>query len=85
MQYITNVENQVKSAKNYLEQEKLRNKFKVIQYKENDFVHSLGFVTPFLKDLQNLQNITEIIIDSTFKTNQECFELFVLFILLYFR
>lgn len=50
--------------------------FKVIYYLENDFVRALGFTTPLLHCIDVI-NIKEIIVDSTFKTNQEQFELFV--------
>ncbi|CAG8522783.1 14992_t:CDS:2, partial [Cetraspora pellucida] len=74
--YITNVANQVKSAKNFIEQRELvATGYKVVQYRENNFVRFLGFITPFLHNITN-HKISEIIIDSTFKTNQEKFELF---------
>ncbi|CAG8617147.1 7776_t:CDS:2 [Gigaspora margarita] len=62
--YITDVENQLKSSMNFFEQNELINAgYKVICYQENDFI------------IKN-KNISEIVIDSTFKTNQEKFELF---------
>ncbi|CAG8803724.1 26859_t:CDS:2 [Gigaspora margarita] len=74
--YITDVENQLKSLMNFIEQSELINTgYKVICYQDNDFVRSLGFVTPFLRIIKN-NNISEIVIDSIFKTNQEKFELF---------
>ncbi|CAG8743815.1 20999_t:CDS:2 [Gigaspora margarita] len=74
--YATDVSNQVKSAMNFLEQKELVDeKYKVVQYQENDFVHSLGFTT-FFYHLKG--SINEVIINSTFKTNQEQFELFII-------
>ncbi|CAG8828422.1 16497_t:CDS:1, partial [Cetraspora pellucida] len=73
-QYVTDVENQLNSAKNFLEQRELIDEgYKVILYCKNKFVHALGFTTPFF---QASENITEIVVNSTFKTNQERFELF---------
>ncbi|PKY57331.1 hypothetical protein RhiirA4_478319 [Rhizophagus irregularis] len=43
---------------------------------QNDFVRTFGFITPLLHRI-NVTNIKEIIVNSTFKTNQERFELFV--------
>ncbi|CAB5372059.1 unnamed protein product [Rhizophagus irregularis] len=71
--YIFNSENQLLSAKEYLK-EKLN--FKTIYYLENDFIKALGFTTPLLNRI-GITNLKEIIVDSTFKTNQEHFELFV--------
>ncbi|CAB5305488.1 unnamed protein product [Rhizophagus irregularis] len=71
--YIFNSENQLLSAKEYLK-EKLN--FKTIYYLENDFIKALGFTTPLLNRI-GITNLKEIIVDSTFKTNQERFELFV--------
>ncbi|CAB4467142.1 unnamed protein product [Rhizophagus irregularis] len=71
--YIFNSENQLLSAKEYFK-EKLN--FKTIYYLENDFIKALGFTTPLLNRI-GITNLKEIIVDSTFKTNQECFELFV--------
>ena len=72
-----NSENQLLSAKSYLEQSELQEqKFKVLYYLENDFVRALGFMTPLAKCI-GIANVSEIVIDSTFKTNQERFELFV--------
>ena len=48
-------------------------------YVENDFVRALGFLTPFNGHIRR-DDINEIIIDSTFKTNQEKFELFAVII-----
>ncbi|CAG8698050.1 33838_t:CDS:2 [Gigaspora margarita] len=74
--YVTDVANHVKFAINFLEQKELVDAgYKVIHFLENNFVHSLGFATPFLCKIKDY--ISEIIIDSTFKTNQEQFELFV--------
>ncbi|CAG8816304.1 13433_t:CDS:2, partial [Cetraspora pellucida] len=62
----------------YLEQPKFIEKgFKVLTYLENDFVRVLGFLTPLFKHV-DIKNATEIVIDSTFKTNKERFELFVI-------
>ncbi|KAF0552451.1 hypothetical protein F8M41_021769 [Gigaspora margarita] len=67
--YITDVENQLKSSMNFLEQSELINTgYKVICYQENDFVRLLRFVSSFLRIIKN-KNISEIVIDSTFKTN----------------
>lgn len=75
-QFVTDTKNQLKSSKNFLEQNVEENDgYKVIYYLENDYVRSLGFITPFLQ-LIGRNNITELIIDSTYKTNQEHFELF---------
>ncbi|CAG8538421.1 3239_t:CDS:1 [Paraglomus occultum] len=75
-QYVTNVSNQLLSSRNFLEQQELTDQgYKVIFYLENDFVRALGFTTPFLRRIQT-NNISEIIVDSTFKTNQENFEVF---------
>ena len=49
--------------------------YKVIYYLENDYVRALGFCTPFLQ-LIGSNNMNELVVDSTFKTNQERFELF---------
>jgi hypothetical protein len=74
--YVMNRENQLLSTKSYLEKpEFIQNGFKVLSYLENDFVRALGFTTSLLKKI-GACNITEIVIDSTFKTNQERFELF---------
>ncbi|CAG8833497.1 13483_t:CDS:1, partial [Cetraspora pellucida] len=63
--------NALLSAKLYLEQPKFIEKgFKVLTYIENDFVRALGFLTPLFRQV-GVENATEIIIDSTFKTNQE--------------
>ncbi|CAG8817509.1 31314_t:CDS:2, partial [Gigaspora margarita] len=59
--------------KKYLEEQQ---GFKVVYYVENNFVRALGFTTPLL-DCIGIKNIKEVVIDSTFKTNQERFELFV--------
>ncbi|CAG8604793.1 15169_t:CDS:2 [Cetraspora pellucida] len=76
--YMVNQDNPLLSAKLYLEQSKfIKQEFKVIIYLENDFLWVLGFLTPLFKYI-GAENITEIIIDSTFKTNQERFELFVI-------
>ncbi|CAG8738914.1 6402_t:CDS:2, partial [Cetraspora pellucida] len=74
--YIKNQENSLLSAKLYLEQPNFNKRFKVLNYLENDFIRALGFLTPLFK-LININEATEIIVDSTFKTNQERFELFV--------
>ncbi|CAG8618781.1 16407_t:CDS:2 [Cetraspora pellucida] len=51
--------------------------FKILNFIENDFVKALGFTTPLLSYI-GATNITEIVIDSTFKTNKEWFELFAI-------
>ena len=77
-QYITNVKNQVVSTKDYMQRPDLINAgYKLILHLENDFVRALGFTTPFINTISK-NNINELIIDSTFKTNQEKFELFAL-------
>ncbi|CAG8627787.1 10583_t:CDS:2, partial [Cetraspora pellucida] len=53
--------------------------FKVIVYIENDFVQALGFLTPFNSLIQKV-DINEIIIDSTYKTNNQKFELFLVIV-----
>jgi hypothetical protein len=74
--YIMNRENQLLSAKAYLEQRKFSEKgIKVLVHIENDFVRALGFITPLFRII-GAEDVTEVIIDSTFKTNQERFELF---------
>ena len=74
--YIMNQENQLLSAKMYLQQSEFIEKgFKIVVYIENDFVRALGFITPLWEEI-GINNVTEIVIDSTFKTNQERFELF---------
>ncbi|CAG8812008.1 9502_t:CDS:2, partial [Gigaspora margarita] len=61
----------------YLEQGKITSEgFKVLTYIENSFVWFLGFLTSLFKYI-GTKKATEIIIDFTFKTNQERFELFV--------
>ncbi|CAG8805535.1 4473_t:CDS:2, partial [Racocetra fulgida] len=45
--------------------------------RSNNFVWALGFLTPLLKHI-GAENATEIVINSTFKTNQERFELFAI-------
>ena len=71
-----NQENQLLSAKMYLQQSEFIEKgFKIVVYIENDFVRALGFITPLWEEI-GINNVTEIVIDSTFKTNQERFELF---------
>jgi hypothetical protein len=78
--YLTNASNQLLSSLNFLGQSELVNEgYKVMLYLENDFVRALGFLTPFYNYIQK-DNINEIVIDSTFKTNQEKFELFVVLI-----
>jgi len=42
--------------------------YKVLLYLENDFVQALGFLTPFNTYISR-DNINELVIDSTFKTN----------------
>jgi len=75
-QYVTNVSNQLLSSRNFLEQQELVDQgYKIVFYLENDFVRALGFTTPFLHRIQP-NNVSEIIIDSTYKTNQENFEVF---------
>ena len=49
--------------------------YKLILHIENDFVRALGFITPFMNN-----SINELVLDSTFKTNQEKFELFALIV-----
>ncbi|CAG8832393.1 31772_t:CDS:2, partial [Gigaspora margarita] len=71
--YIFNPNNQLLSTKEYLENQQ---NFKVIFCLENDFIRALGFVTSLL-DRIGITEVKEIIVDSTFKTNQERFELFV--------
>ncbi|CAG8852850.1 35313_t:CDS:2, partial [Gigaspora margarita] len=44
--------------------------FKVVYYVENNFVRALGFTT-ILLDCIGIKNVKEVVIDSTFKTNQE--------------
>ncbi|CAG8500564.1 2191_t:CDS:2 [Cetraspora pellucida] len=62
----------------YLEQPKFIAKgYKIIYYLENNFIRALGFITLLLNCI-GIVNINEIIIDSTFKTNQKHFELFVI-------
>ncbi|CAG8444437.1 16215_t:CDS:2, partial [Cetraspora pellucida] len=75
-QYVTNISNQLLSARNFLDQNELVDQeYKVLLCIENDFVRSLGFITPFFYYIPT-NKITEIILDSTFKTNKEKFELF---------
>ena|SRR5437868_7908073 len=50
--------------------------FEILTYYDNNFIRALGFTTPLLNRI-GVENINEIVIDSTFKTNQEKFELFV--------
>ncbi|CAB4496341.1 unnamed protein product [Rhizophagus irregularis] len=71
--YIFNSENQLLSAKEYLKE---KSNFKTIYYLENDFIKALGFTTSLLNRI-GITNLMEIIVNSTFKTNQERFELFV--------
>jgi len=79
-QFVMDSKNQLVSSKNYIEQCIQRDEYyKVIYYLENDFVRALGYVTPFLQFIGS-SNITELVIDSTFKTNQERFELFAIVI-----
>ena len=79
-QFVMDSKNQLVSSKNYIEQCIQRDEYyKVIYYLENDFVRALGYVTPFLQFIGS-SNITELVIDSTFKTNQEHFELFAVVI-----
>lgn len=68
-----NSENQLLSAKEYFQEQPC---FKTICYLENDFIKALEFTTPLLNRI-GITNLKEIIVDSTFKTNQERFELFV--------
>jgi hypothetical protein len=79
-QYITNIKNQVISTKDYMQRPELIDAgYKLILHIENNFVRALGFTTPFMNNISK-DNINELIIDSTFKTNQEKFELFALII-----
>ncbi|CAG8754577.1 8747_t:CDS:2, partial [Cetraspora pellucida] len=72
--------NQLLSSLNFLKQQELINEgFKVLLHIENDFVQALGFLTPF-NDFIKKADINEIIIDSTYKTNQQKFELFAILI-----
>ena len=78
--YLTDASNQLLSSLNFLRQSELVDEgYKVVLYLENDFVRALGFLTPFNGYVQK-EDINEIVIDSTFKTNQEKFELFVVLI-----
>ncbi|GET03347.1 hypothetical protein GLOIN_2v1847703 [Rhizophagus clarus] len=72
--YMFNFENQLISTKEYLERQQF---FKIIYYLENDFIKALGFTIPLINHI-GITNIKEIIVDSTFKINQECFELFAI-------
>jgi hypothetical protein len=76
--FMLNEKNQLLSAKTYLEEkpEFMDNQVKVLSYLENDFVRTLGFTTSLLHKI-GAANVTEIVVDSTWKTNQERFELFV--------
>lgn len=68
--------NQLLSTRLFLEKEEfVENGFKVLTFVDNDFVRALGFATALFKKI-GVANITEIVIDSTFKTNQQRFELF---------
>ncbi|GBB96788.1 hypothetical protein RclHR1_28320003 [Rhizophagus clarus] len=71
--YMFNSENQLLSAKEYLEEQLC---FKTICYLENDIIKALEFTTPLFNQI-GITNL-KIIIDSTFKTNQKHFELFVI-------
>ncbi|CAG8541272.1 23481_t:CDS:2 [Dentiscutata erythropus] len=71
--YMFDSTDQLLSAKKYLEQQQ---GFKITYYVKNSFVKAIGFTTPLLERI-GIKNLKEIIIDSTFKTNQERFELFV--------
>jgi hypothetical protein len=74
--YIMKQDNQLESAKSYIEQPRIATKgFKLLYYLDNDFVRALGFMTTLCSKV-GIANINEIIVDSTFKTNQERFELF---------
>ena len=76
IQFVTDIRNQLKSSKNFLKHSAQVNVgYKVNFYLENNLVRALGFVTPFLQLIER-SNIIELVIDSTFKTNQKCFELF---------
>ncbi|CAG8641639.1 6540_t:CDS:2, partial [Cetraspora pellucida] len=75
--YLTNQDNQLLSSKTYFEQFELAaRRFKILSYFDNDFVRALEFITSLFNRI-GVQNIKEIVIDSTFKTNQKRFELFV--------
>ena len=50
--------------------------YKVLLYLENDFVRALGFLTPFNSYISR-DNINELVIDSTYKTNQENFAVLI--------
>ena len=79
-QYVTNASNQLISSLNFLKQTELIDEgYKVMLYVETDFVRALGFLTPFNGHIRR-GDINKIIIDSTFKTNQEKFELFAVII-----
>ena len=79
-QYVTNASNQLLSSLNILKQPVLIDEgYKVLLYLENDFVRALGFLTPFNAYVSR-DNINELVIDSTYKTNQEKFELFAVLI-----
>ncbi|RGB37108.1 hypothetical protein C1646_757270, partial [Rhizophagus diaphanus] len=60
------------------EQEYLESKqnFKITYYLENDFIRALEFTTPLLNHI-GITNLKEIIVDSTFKTNQKWVKLFI--------
>ncbi|CAG8820731.1 8914_t:CDS:1, partial [Cetraspora pellucida] len=75
-QYVIYSSNQLLSFLNFLKQEELVNEgFKVIVYIKNNFVQALRFLTPFNSLIQKA-DINEIIIDSTYKTSNQKFELF---------
>ncbi|CAG8566882.1 5364_t:CDS:2 [Paraglomus occultum] len=79
-QFVTDTKNQLKSSKNFLDHNTQADEgYKVIFYLENDFVRALGFITPFLRFIER-SSIIELVVDSTFKTNQERFELFAVIV-----
>ncbi|KAF0504387.1 ATP-dependent DNA helicase pif1 [Gigaspora margarita] len=79
-QYLRNASNQLLSSLNFLKQNELVDeRFKVLLYIKNDFVRVLGFLTPFNNYIEKA-DINEIFVDSTYKTNQQKFELFAVLV-----
>ncbi|CAG8707623.1 19252_t:CDS:2, partial [Cetraspora pellucida] len=62
---------QLLSSKAYLEWPEIAaRRFKILSYFDNNFVYILGFATPLLNQI-SVEKINKIVVDSTFKTNQE--------------
>lgn len=77
-QYVMDFNDQLRCSMLFLQQQHMVQKgFNVLFHVSNHYIRALAFTTPFFKIDNVCSAIFEIIIDSTFKTNAQRFELFV--------